>query len=207
LRLVGNNSTTSCTQKTPYFSQVPGLILPSLTVVQDKLVAKLVEACGGKTGEIGRSKSGHSMTDSILSVMGALAEKVSVALRPYISAILPLVVDAVIDPRTHQKHMPMAAHCLGKIVGSTGCVIDPYMRFPALLPSLLKLLDHEYPSELHVTVVELLGIMGALGPHAHMSNQVLSRSCMHGQRLLTESRDSGAQLTPTCGPRFSYFRF
>jgi serine/threonine-protein kinase mTOR len=157
---------------------VPGLILPNLTVVQDKLVAKLVEARKqNATRENGRSKTGHSVTDSILSVMGALAEKVSVALRPHIGEVLPLVVDAVIDPRTHPKHMPMAAHCLGKIVGSTGCVVDPYMRFPALLPALLRLLDHEYPSELHVTIVELLGIMGALGPHTHMNNQVPPWPC------------------------------
>ena len=157
--------------------QAPSLILPNLSVVQEKLVAKLVEARQRIAArEDGRSKTGHSMTDSALSVLGVLAEKVSVALRPYIADVLPLVVEAVSDHRTHTKHMPMAAHCLGQIVGSTGCVIEPYTRFPALLPSLLRLLDHEFPTELHVEIVELLGIMGALGPQAHKRNQVRARA-------------------------------
>jgi serine/threonine-protein kinase mTOR len=179
---------------------VPTLIIPNLDVVQSKLVAKLVEARKRIAAcEDGRSKTGHSMTDSILSVMGALAQKVSVAFRPHVSQVLPLVVEAISDHRTHAKHMPMAVHCLGQIVGSTGCVIEPYSRFPALLPSLLRVLDHEYPVALHVKIVELLGIIGALGPHAHKINQV----SLH----LQSQASCNAQLTAlyTCQLRHCAF--
>ena len=155
--------------------QAPVLIMPNLDVVQSKLVDKLGEARQRIAArEDGRSKTGNSMTDALLSVMGALAAKVSVAFRPHVDAVLPLVVEAISDSRTHPKHMPMAAHSLGQIVGSTGCVIAPYRRFPALLPALLRVLDQEHGTELHVKIVELLGIIGALDPHTHKLTQARS---------------------------------
>jgi serine/threonine-protein kinase mTOR len=152
--------------------QAPALIMPNLNVVQSKLVAKLVEARQRIAArEDGRSKTGHSMTDSILSVMGALASKVSIAFRTHVDEVLPLVVEAIADSRTHPKHLPMAVHCLGQIVGSTGCVVEPYRRFPALLPALLRVLDQEHGMHLHAKIVELLGIIGALDPHTHKLTQ------------------------------------
>ena len=149
--------------------------MPNLEVVQCRLVAKLGEARNRIAArEDGRSKTGHSMTDSILSVMGVLAQRVSTCFRPYVAEVLPLVVEAITDPRTEPKHMPMAVQCLGQIVGSTGYVIEPYRRFPKLLPALLRVLDTEAGVGLHAKIVELLGIIGALDPHTHKLTQACS---------------------------------
>ena len=57
-----------------------------------------------------------------------------------------------------------------QIVESTGSVMAPYMDFPELLAVLLKML-HEGTAATRREVMKVLGIIGALDPHTHKTNQ------------------------------------
>lgn len=77
----------------------PNLVLPNLAIIQSKLVAKLVEARQRIAARAdGKSKSGHSMTTSILKTIGCLAQAASVKFRPYVPEVLYRPVLLCFDP-------------------------------------------------------------------------------------------------------------
>jgi serine/threonine-protein kinase mTOR len=143
------------------------LVMPNLEMIQGTLAKKLQDAWERVRQRDGRSKSGHSMTDSIMQVISVLVSKVSVHFRPYVKEVLSNVILAITDKWNDAKHLPSSVHCLGRICGCSGYVTEPYIDEASLLPALLSLLDQTYSATLHVKVVEVLGIIGALGPHTH----------------------------------------
>lgn len=152
--------------------QCPELIRPNLQMIQDKLARKLVDARTRVKERSGKSKSGHSMMDSIMQVISALVARTATAYRPYVHFVLKNVIDSITDKWNDAKHLPAAVECLGRVTGCTGYVIEPYLNHPTLLPAMLALLDQSYPSALHIQIVEVLGIIGALGPHTQKIIQV-----------------------------------
>lgn len=54
---------------------------------------------------------------------------------------------------------------------STGVVVAPYMDYPQLLGVLLRLLGEAADGAGKRGVLRLLGVLGALDPHMHKSNQ------------------------------------
>ncbi|MDP0908062.1 DUF3385 domain-containing protein, partial [Klebsiella pneumoniae] len=74
----------------------------------------------------------------------------------------------------------VAVATLGQVVQSTGYVITPYKEYPLLLGLLLTLLNGELAWSTRREVLKVLGIMGALDPHAHKRNQQ-SLAGSHGE--------------------------
>lgn len=91
-------------------------------------------------------------------------------MREYISELMPLIVEALLDGAAVTKR-EVAVATLGHVVQSTGYVIAPYNEYPQLLGLLLKLLNGELVWSTRREVLKVLGIMGALDPHAHKKNQ------------------------------------
>lgn len=56
-----------------------------------------------------------------------------------------------------------------QVVGSTGCVVAPYLDYPQLLGVLLRLLSEGAPAARR-EVMRVLGTIGALDPHTHKLN-------------------------------------
>lgn len=82
-------------------------------------------------------------------------------------------MEAICDTRVDARRI-VAVATLGHVVGSTGVVIAPFTQFPQLLGVLLALL-HDGSFNTRRKVVEALGVIGALDPHAHKQNQVRMR--------------------------------
>jgi serine/threonine-protein kinase mTOR len=61
----------------------------------------------------------------------------------------------------------VALRTLGRLVASTGCVVDPYLRYPELMPRILGLLQEggNMPWTLKQEVLRTLGLLGALDPY------------------------------------------
>ncbi|MCD7451637.1 hypothetical protein HAX54_012899 [Datura stramonium] len=102
-----------------------------------------------------------------------------IAMRQYISELMPLIIEALLDPAAVTKR-EVAVSTLGQVVQSTGYVITPYNEYPRLLELLLKLLNGELAWSTRREVLKVLGIMGALDPHVHKRNQQ-SVSGSHGE--------------------------
>ncbi|CAI0401188.1 unnamed protein product [Linum tenue] len=138
------------------------LILPYIAPIHKALVARLLEGTG--------ANANTGIISGVLVTVGDLARVGGFAMRQYISELMPLIVDALLDGASVTKR-EVAVSTLGQVVQSTGYVIAPYNEYPQLLGLLLKLLNGELVWSTRREVLKVLGIMGALDPHVHKRNQ------------------------------------
>ncbi|CAN0880168.1 Serine/threonine-protein kinase TOR [Linum grandiflorum] len=145
----------------------------------EALVARLLEGAG--------PNANSGIISGVLVTVGDLARVGGFAMRQYISELMPLIVDALLDGASAAKR-EVAVVTLGQVVQSTGYVITPYNEYPQLLGLLLKLLNGELVWSTRREVLKVLGIMGALDPHVHKRNQQSSPGS-HGEvaRAASES--------------------
>uniref|UniRef100_A0A452YXH8 Serine/threonine-protein kinase TOR n=3 Tax=Aegilops tauschii subsp. strangulata TaxID=200361 RepID=A0A452YXH8_AEGTS len=140
----------------------PWLILPYIAPIHKALVARLCEGTGPMANIV--------LAAGVLATVGELAKVGGFAMRQYLPELMPLVVDALLDGGSVSKR-EVAVATLGQVIQSTGYVIAPYNEYPPLLGLLLKLLNGELEWSTRLEVLKVLGIMGALDPHAHKRNQ------------------------------------
>ncbi|KAB2050892.1 hypothetical protein ES319_A12G018000v1 [Gossypium barbadense] len=159
------------------------LILPYIAPVHKALVARLLEGTG--------VNANNGIISGVLVTVGDLARVGGFAMREYIPELMPLIVEALLDGAAVSKR-EVAVATLGHIVQSTGYVIAPYNEYPQLLGLLLKLLNGELVWSTRREVLKVLGIMGALDPHAHKKNQQ-SLSGSHGD-VTRAASDSGQHI-------------
>lgn len=129
---------------------------------------------GGTTGASLVSKeaalaSENSVASAVLSAIGQLSVVAKGEFRPYVSEVVPLVIESIQDLSSPNKRL-VAVMTLGQIVENTGTVMTPYMDYPQLLAVLLKML-HEGTQVERREVMCLFGAIGALDPHIHKTNQ------------------------------------
>ncbi|PWZ19658.1 hypothetical protein Zm00014a_018155 [Zea mays] len=138
------------------------LILPYIAPVHKALVTRLCEGTG--------PNANNALAAGVLATVGELAKVGGFAMRQYLPELMPVVVDSLLDGGAVSKR-EVAVSTLGQIIQSTGYVIAPYNEYPPLLGLLLKLLNGELEWSTRLEVLKVLGIMGALDPHAHKRNQ------------------------------------
>ncbi|KAL8588022.1 hypothetical protein ACOMHN_026139 [Nucella lapillus] len=109
------------------------------------------------------------VTVNVLACVGELAQVSGAAMRDYMGQLLPLVIDMLQDSASIQKR-EMALWALGQLVESTGCVVEPYSKYPSLLEVLLNFLKIEQAPSIRREVIRVLGLLGALDPHKHRVN-------------------------------------
>lgn len=157
------------------------LVLPYIAPAHKALVAKLSEGTG--------VNANNGVVTGVLATVGELARVGGCAMRPYLSELMPLIVEALLDGAAAVKR-EVAVATLGQVVQSTGYVVSPYIEYPALLGLLLRLLNGELAWSTRREVLKVLGIMGALDPHTHKRNQ-LSLQGSHGES--TRATSDGGQ--------------
>ncbi|KAI8028412.1 Serine/threonine-protein kinase TOR [Camellia lanceoleosa] len=159
------------------------LILPYIAPIHKALAAKLSEGTG--------VNANSGVISGVLVTVGDLARVGGFAMRQYIPELMPFIVDALLDGAAATKR-EVAVATLGQVVQSTGYVITPYNEYPLLLGLLLKLLNGELAWSTRREVLKVLGIMGALDPHAHKRNQQ-SLAGLHGEVTCAAS-DAGQHI-------------
>lgn len=103
------------------------------------------------------------------SVLGALGELATVGgedMKQYLDDLMPLIIDTLQDQSSSTKR-DAALKTLGQLASNTGFVIDPYIKYPALLNILIGILKTEQSGSIRRETVKLLGILGALDPYRH----------------------------------------
>ncbi|XP_061978009.1 serine/threonine-protein kinase TOR isoform X1 [Populus nigra] len=159
------------------------LVLPYIAPVHKALVARLLEGTG--------VNANNGIISGVLVTVGDLARVGGFAMRQYISELMPLIVEALLDGAAATKR-EVAVATLGQVVQSTGYVITPYTEYPQLLGLLLKLLNGELGWTTRREVLKVLGIMGALDPHVHKRNQQ-NLPGSHGE-VARAASDSGQHI-------------
>ncbi|GIL44136.1 hypothetical protein Vafri_1666 [Volvox africanus] len=152
-------------------------VLGSTLLAGTKDVAPGTGTTGGVSGAVSKTKSPMhrdvaneiNVIKTVLSTLGALAEVSGTNFRPFISEVMPLVIEAIQDNADARRRV-VAVKTLGFIVSSCGNVMGPYLEYPQLLSVLLRML-HEGHAAQRKEVIKVLGIIGALDPHTHKVNQ------------------------------------
>lgn len=64
-------------------------------------------------------------------------------------------------------NIQVSLRTLGRLVSSTGCVVEPYLQYPDLMPRILGLMQEggNIPWSLKQEVLRTLGLLGALDPY------------------------------------------
>lgn len=161
----------------------PRLVLPYSSAILRGLLSKLrVTGGSGNDAVVGGSSNGGSIQTSggtgvttedgfhvaILETLGELAAVAGEGLSNEVPEMLPLIIDALGESSSMPKRL-VAARTLGRVVESTGFVVQPYVEYPQLLGILLKILGEGGPSGRR-EISRVLGIIGALDPHIHKLN-------------------------------------
>ena len=117
--------------------------------------------------------SNTAVAATTITAIGQLATTGGTVLEPYISQIMPIIVDALQDLSSPRKR-DAALHTLGQLASNSGYVIKPYTDFPQLLDILINTIKTEQQGPLRKETIKLMGILGALDPYKHQ--QILDKS-------------------------------
>ncbi|KAG1057434.1 hypothetical protein G6F43_000742 [Rhizopus delemar] len=119
-------------------------------------------------------KARDPSTGVVSAVLGALGELAAVSgedIAPHLDELMPLIMETLQDQSSSAKR-DAALKTLGQLASNTGFVIDPYIKYPALLNILINILKTEQSVVIRRETVKLMGILGALDPYKHKMNAI-----------------------------------
>ena len=79
-----------------------------------------------------------AVASTILKAIGELATVGGEDMRPYVAALMPIIIDALQDLSSHSRRAA-ALRTLGQLASNSGYVIDPYIEHPQLLTILVNI--------------------------------------------------------------------
>ena len=107
-----------------------------------------------------------TVSSAIIKAIGDLATVGGTDLLPYMSQLMPIIIEALQDLSSPLKR-DSALRALGQIASNAGYVIEPYLDYPHLLDLLVNIIKTEQQGSLRKETIKLLGIFGALDPYKH----------------------------------------
>lgn len=110
-----------------------------------------------------------SVIISVLGAVGALAQVSGPEMRPWVNDLFPIILDVVQDSSSVPKR-EVGLWSLGEIVECTGCVIEPYKKYPTLMDILFGFLKSEQSQAIRRETIRVLGLLGAIDPYKHKIN-------------------------------------
>lgn len=110
--------------------------------------------------------SNATVATAVLKAIGEIATIGGSDLLPYVSELMPIIIDALQDLSSQTKR-EAALHTLGQLASNSGYVIQPYLDYPDLLDILVNITRSEQQGSLRKETIKLLGILGALDPYKH----------------------------------------
>ncbi|KAL1915020.1 uncharacterized protein VTP21DRAFT_7725 [Calcarisporiella thermophila] len=105
-----------------------------------------------------------SVVASVFSVLSELARVGGEDLIPFLEDLMPIIMETLQDQSSTTKR-DAALRTLGHLASNTGFVVDPYVKYPMLLPVLLNFLRQEQNFSIRRETMKLIGILGALDPY------------------------------------------
>lgn len=145
-------------------------LLALLVIAAQKLVKPYVESIIKVLLPKARDQSA-GVVSSILAALGELARVGGEDLLPFMDQLMPLIIDTLQDQSSPTKRSA-ALKTLGQLSSNTGYVIEPYIKYPTLLDTLMTILKTEQSPNIRRETIKLLGILGALDPYRHKVNNM-----------------------------------
>ncbi|KAJ8906325.1 hypothetical protein NDN08_002818 [Rhodosorus marinus] len=145
--------------------EAPRLVQPYVRPILEVLISRLAEA---------HMSSDIDAATPLLQAIGDFASGGKTELKEFLADLLPLIVASLQVQSAEPEFRKSALRALSRMVRNTGCVIDPYRRYPTLLSSLLSTLRFEVDPAVRLEVETLLGTMGAINPEDFSSTAIPS---------------------------------
>ncbi|KAF9586443.1 phosphatidylinositol kinase- protein kinase tor1 [Lunasporangiospora selenospora] len=140
-------------------------LLALLVIASQRLVKPYVESIIKVLLPKARDQSA-GVVASILAALGELARVGGEDLLPFMDQLMPLIIETLQDQSSPTKR-GSALKTLGQLSSNTGYVIDPYIKYPGLLDTLMTILRTEQSANIRRETIKVLGILGALDPYRH----------------------------------------
>eukprot|EP00934_Nitzschia_sp_Nitz4_P000121 Nitzschia sp. Nitz4//scaffold14_size191712//162960//172475//NITZ4_001752-RA/size191712-snap-gene-0.144-mRNA-1//1//CDS//3329537014//121//frame0 len=140
-----------------------------------------------------------------LEALGELAKAAGASLQPWVTELIPIVLNTLQDQRSASKQKT-SLRTLSLIAGSTGYVIQPYIDYPKLLSRATDIMPgtKRAPWALRREVIRTLGVLGALDPAQYhlVAPKARKRGAVGGayftvQDVANTSKQSGESIEKT----------
>lgn len=121
------------------------------------------------------------LATAALEALGELSIVAGEAISPYLDRLIPVILDSMADQSSVLKR-EVSLRTLGRLVGATHCVVQPYLTYPNLMNRALAVLSGgtSAPWSLRRETLRTLGILGALDPFMYRKIQTQT-SAMHSK--------------------------
>lgn len=130
---------------------------------------QLVKAYVGSLIKVLPLQADIRLTTASLSCIGEICKVMRQDMIPYFDDLLPILVKNMQDQSSRRKQ-EVAISTLGLLVSATGKVVEPYLKYPQLLPKALDLLfksSVNTPMTLRMETLRCIGLIGALEPQKY----------------------------------------
>ncbi|KAG8816995.1 phosphatidylinositol kinase- protein kinase tor1, partial [Serendipita sp. 400] len=101
----------------------------------------------------------------MVQCIGLLAEIAADDIIPSLEEIMDLLISILQDPTASANKKDMALVSLGQVCSNTSNVIDPYVKYPDILPIFRRMLRSESSDRTKRKVLQVMGILGAIDPY------------------------------------------
>lgn len=124
------------------------------------------------------------------TALGDVAVVAGEDMRVYVDDLLPIVIANFQDQNNSYKKT-VALRTLDRLFSRTGYVIDPLIKYPKLLDTILSKIKRATNPQLTVDLVKLLGTIGAIDPYRYKVLQLdqLEKDAREQKKLLGPSID------------------
>ncbi|CCJ30549.1 unnamed protein product [Pneumocystis jirovecii] len=124
------------------------------------------------------------VVSSVLTALGELAVVAGEDMIPYLSDLMPLIIEILQDQSSTVKR-DAALRALGRLAISSGYIIDPYIEYPSLLNILINILKTEQSAAVRRETVKVIGILGALDPYRYQMLEEASEDSTPEQKVVS----------------------
>lgn len=136
-----------------------------------KLAKPYIESLVKHFVSIVRANQSPRLCAYSLSALGDLAEVAGEEMIANLDELLPLVIENFQDQSSASRR-DSALKALSQIIVNTGYVIEPIVKYPKLLDTVLNKIRREDNTKIRGDLIRLLGIMGAIDPYRYKTIQL-----------------------------------
>lgn len=155
-------------------------LLSLLVIASQRLVKPYVESIIKVLLPKAKDQSA-GVVSSILGALGELARVGGDDLLSFMDQLMPLIIDTLQDQSSPTKR-GAALKTLGQLASNTGYVVEPYIKYPGLLGTLMTILKTEQSASIRKETIKVIGILGALDPYRYKQMAIESVEDTQGDK-------------------------
>lgn len=143
------------------------------------------------------------VASNVLAAVGELAHVGCQDLTRHLPELMKVIMDTLQDQSSSAKR-EAALKTLSHLASNTGWVVEPYLKYPALLDVLISILKTEESHPIRRETMKVIGVLGALDPYRHKiaaNNETISNEPNDGMSNVLSAGPSSEDYYPAVAIR------